>query len=69
MTAMELLMEVADDFREHGEGRDILIVYTNEAGDVCVKANGSKTQTLGLTRYAEEVAIQELMAARPGDRT
>ena len=60
-TASELLMEVLEDFSKC-EGRNVLIVYTQEDGTVGVKTNASSTHTAGLAEYAKSCAMRELFA-------
>jgi hypothetical protein len=52
MTGTEVLMEVADGFRD-GEATDLIVVYTDENSDVFIKGNCSLTRALGLAAYAQ----------------
>lgn len=61
MTGTELLMEVADGFRVEGEAQDILIVYSDENSNVCVKGNCNMTRALGLSVYATAHIQDELV--------
>jgi hypothetical protein len=56
MTGTELLMAVADRFRQYGEAEDILIVFTTsieDGGRVLYKTNCNYTRSLGLATYAK----------------
>jgi hypothetical protein len=61
MTGMETLISVMEKFGQHGEPEDILIVWTDTNGNVCLKANCSHTQTAGMARYAELCALKILL--------
>jgi hypothetical protein len=61
MTGTELLMEVAEGFRDHGEALDLLIVYTDENANVFVKGNTSLTRALGLSGYAHAHILRALL--------
>jgi hypothetical protein len=56
MTGIELLMAVADRFRQYGEAEDIVVVFTTlpeYGGRVIYKTNCNYTRSLGLVTYAK----------------
>jgi hypothetical protein len=52
MTGTELLMAVADRFREIGEAEDVLVIYTTQNDKCCLKSNCNYTRSLGLAAFA-----------------
>lgn len=66
MTGTELLMLVADRFREYGEAEDIIVIYTSaESGDVRYKSNCNYTRSLGLATWAAADITADLVGS-PG---
>jgi hypothetical protein len=60
VTASETMIEVMGRFQK-AEPESVLIVWTDEKGGVSVKSNCTHTQTVGLARYAEALAMKKLL--------
>jgi hypothetical protein len=67
MTGTELLMAVAERFRDFGEAEDILIVFTTESGDARYKSNCNYTRSLGLATWAKADITADLVGSPTGD--
>jgi hypothetical protein len=53
MTGTDVLIKLAEEFRDNGEAVDLLVVYTDENGEVYVKGNCLMTRALGLATYSQ----------------
>lgn len=51
-TASQLLIEVMEGFGE-SEPRGILVLYTNEAGELNITANVGRSESIGLLEIAK----------------
>lgn len=67
MDATELLMEVAERMRDHGDGVDVVVVWNTAEGQVRLKANCSYTRALGLAAYATAELTDSLVNSEGGD--
>jgi hypothetical protein len=61
MSGTDVLIDLADSFREQGEATDLLVVYADENGNVYVKGNCSLTRALGLATYAKAHCTKALL--------
>jgi hypothetical protein len=61
MTGTEVLMEVAESFRDNGEAKDLIIVYSDTNDEVYVKGNCSLTRALGLATYSQAHIAKALL--------
>ena len=59
-TASELCMEALDDFSQ-SEPIALLIIFTNEAGQIAVKSTCSASHAIGLAEYAKAEALARIM--------
>lgn len=59
-TASELLMSVLDDFSKV-EGKQIVIIYTNEDETVTLKTNTTNTHVVGMCEYAKAAAMESIL--------
>jgi hypothetical protein len=66
MTGTELLMAVADRFRELGESEDVIVIYTTEDGKACLKSNCNHTRSLGLAAFAVADIEDSLVRSESG---
>jgi hypothetical protein len=70
MTGTELLLLVADRFRQYGEAEDILVIFTTNpeaGGRVIYKANCNYTRSLGLATYAKADIEASIVASQDED--
>jgi len=63
MTGSDLMIEVMGRFNE-GEPQAVMVVWTDENGDVCCKTNCSHTQSIGMAEYAKALAISAIMESK-----
>jgi len=68
MTGTELLMAVAERFRDFGEAQDILIIYTTESGDARYKSNCDYTRSLGLATFALGDILNDIISSPGGQQ-
>lgn len=56
MTATELIMAVMEEFAT-AEAESMLVVWSDEGGDVCIATNCGDVTTIGLAEYAKGRAM------------
>lgn len=56
MTATELIMAVMDEFST-AEAKEMLVVWSDEGGDLCIASNCSDVMTIGMSEYAKSRAL------------
>lgn len=56
MTATELIMAVMEEFST-SEAKQMLVVWSDEGGDLCIASNCNDFETIGLAEYAKQRAV------------
>lgn len=57
--ATDVVMAVLEDFAK-SEGISVVILHTNEAGDMCITSNATKSMGLGLCEYGKQSIIRRI---------
>ena len=56
MTATELMMMIMEEFST-AEAKQMLVVWSDEGGDLCIASNCNDFETIGLAEYAKSRAL------------
>lgn len=66
-TASEILFDALADFNQ-SEATAVVILYTNDAGDLCIKSNAVYSSGIGMCHYGREMFVRKLFGEGTGDR-
>jgi hypothetical protein len=64
MTGTEMLIDVMSKFGEHGEPIAVMVVWTDENGDICIKTNCVHSHTVGMAEYAKHFALATILNSK-----
>jgi hypothetical protein len=56
MTATDLIMAVMQEFST-AEAKQMLVVWSDELGDLCIASNCDDFETIGMAEYAKHRAL------------
>jgi hypothetical protein len=66
MTSTEFFVETMESWGKHGEPKAILVIFTDEAGDITVTGNNcSYSHGMGLAMYALEHLRRKIFEQPP----
>lgn len=60
-SSTDILMNALEEFGK-SEAKSVMVIWTDEAGDVCICSNATRTQGLGFCAYVKESIIREMFS-------
>lgn len=61
MTATDLIMAVMEEFST-AEAKSMVVVWTDEGGEVCLASNCSDLEAIGMSEYLKARALKRMIS-------